>query len=130
MEQSSFFAIVQRLCAQKGISVTALGEALNLSKATTSGWRKGSQPQAKTIKAIGEYFGVSVDYLMGSDGQQHIINDNHGVIGNTHAPLTIINGSEHQLSEQESEMLRIFTQLSVVQQAKVLVYASELKGKK
>ncbi len=55
------------------------------------------------------------------------IQDNHGIIGNTHAPVTIINGSERKLSEQELELLNVFGTLSVMDQAKLLVYANELK---
>jgi transcriptional regulator with XRE-family HTH domain len=55
---------------------------------------------------------------------------NYGLIGTAHAPVKIINGSEHTLSEQESELLRIFADLSIVEQSKVLIYAAELKDKK
>lgn len=56
--------------------------------------------------------------------------ENYGLIGNAHAPVKIINGVERQLSDQEAELLRIFADLSVMEQAKVLIYAAELKDKK
>lgn len=55
--------------------------------------------------------------------------DNYGMIGTAHAPVKIVNGAEHSLTEQEAEILRIFSELSLVEQAKVIVYASELKDK-
>lgn len=55
---------------------------------------------------------------------------NYGVIGNSHAPVKIVNGSERTLSDQESELLRIFADLSIVERSKVLIYAAELKDKK
>ena len=124
----TFFNNIQRLCNEKGISVTALGQELGLSNATTAGWRKGSQPRGKTLKMLADYFDVTVDQLMSEPTMT--VNDNHGIIGHTHAPVTIINGSERKLSEQEVELLNIFGQLSVIEQAKLIVYAEGLKEKK
>lgn len=123
----TFFNNIQRLCNEKGISVTALGQELGLSNATTAGWRKGSQPRGKTLKMLADYFEVTVDQLM--EDSKLTITDNHGIIGSTHAPVTIINGSERKLSEQAVELLNIFEQLSVVDQAKLIVFAEELKNK-
>lgn len=125
---TAFFNNIQRLCNAKGISVTALGQELGLSNATTAGWRKGSSPRGKTLKMLADYFDVTVDQLMADP--QITVNDNHGIIGHNHAPVTIINGSERKLSEQEVELLNIFEQLGVVEQAKLLVYAEGLKEKK
>lgn len=55
--------------------------------------------------------------------------ENYGVIGNTHAPVKIVNGTERTLTEQEAEILRLFSELSLVEQSKVIVYAAELKEK-
>ncbi|MDR1067342.1 MAG: helix-turn-helix transcriptional regulator [Clostridiales bacterium] len=52
-----------------------------------------------------------------------------GVQGHAHAPVKIINGTEYALSEQESELLRVFADLSLIEQSKVLVYAAELRDK-
>jgi len=60
----------------------------------------------------------------------HNTGENYGMIGNAHAPVKIINGKEQQLSDNESEILRIFAELSFIEQSKVLVYAAELKDKK
>lgn len=80
------------------------------------------------MKAIAEYFDVSIDSLLGGpEIEQQNIQDNHGIIGHAHAPVTIINGSERELSDQEVALLNIFEQLSVMDQAKLLVFAEELK---
>ena len=79
------------------------------------------------MKMIADYFNVTVDQLM--DSPIINISDNHGIIGSTHAPVTIINGSERTLSEQAVELLGIFEQLSVLDQAKLIVYAEDLKNK-
>lgn len=51
---------------------------------------------------------------------------NHGVIGTTNAPVTIINGSEKKLSEQEIALLDMFEKLDVVKKAQLLAFAADL----
>jgi transcriptional regulator with XRE-family HTH domain len=52
-----------------------------------------------------------------------------GVQGHARAPVSV-NGKDRPLSEQESELLRIFAGLNLVEQSRVLVFAAELKDKK
>lgn len=122
---------VQVLCKKEGFEISNLGEVtgIKVSKGSISKWKTGACPRAETVKAIAEYFHVTPESLT-SDTEivqsVQTVQDNHGVIGTTNAPVTIINGSEHKLSEQEMELLNIFSKLSVVDQAKLLVQASEL----
>lgn len=73
------------------------------------------------------------DALTNKDKSQtvdvRIVNDNHGIIGNTHAPVTIINSTEKKLTEQELALLGIFSKLDVVKQAQLLAHAAELEKK-
>ncbi|MDR1567506.1 MAG: helix-turn-helix domain-containing protein [Streptococcaceae bacterium] len=97
MQSTDFYNVITRLCAQKGISITALGEKLKLSKATTSGWKKGAQPQARTLKTIADYFGVSVDYLLYDSGCT--------VNGENLGRVVVRNGSERILSDEAADLL-------------------------
>lgn len=123
---------VDQLCKSKGIEKSNLGEVLGikLTKGTVSKWQKGAMPRAGTLKAMADYFGVTVEYLTNDDAVNvQTVQDNHGIIGSTHAPVTIINGSERKLSEQEIALLNIFEKLSVVDQSKLIVFAEELSAK-
>jgi transcriptional regulator with XRE-family HTH domain len=223
METTNFYGTITRLCTQKGISITALGNELKLSKATTSGWKKGAQPQARTLKALADYFKVSVDQLMetentpvsgklkiwketilfsveenpvvlqeltkggeveycvqyagggkyflrlekvaeylnerwsanldaarlleilevvpvldtevGKPAYKNYANNIHNsnlVQGDSVLVGSQANGKprERTLSNQEAQLLRIFAELTFVEQARVVVYAAELKDKK
>lgn len=127
----TFYEKLQELCDREGISISNLGSVvpgLKISKASITGWKAGSKPRPEKLKALAEYFNVSIEYLIDESAKpMQTVNDNHGIIGNTHAPVTIINDSEHHLSEQAIELLGIFDKLSIVDQAKLLVYANELK---
>ncbi|MDO4608883.1 MAG: helix-turn-helix transcriptional regulator [Clostridia bacterium] len=123
---------VDQLCKSKGIEKSNLGEVLGikLTKGTVSKWQKGAMPRASTLKAMADYFGVTVEYLTNDDAVSvQTVQDNHGIIGSTHAPVTIINGSERKLSEQEIALLNLFEKLSVVDQSKLIVFAEELSAK-
>lgn len=123
---------VQALCEGEGFAISNLSEKIpgvKLTRGTISGWKKGAKPRADTLKAIADYFGVDVNYLT-SEGPVEIqtVQDNHGIIGHAHAPVTINNGDSRKLSEQEIELLDIFNSLSILDRAKLIVYASELKA--
>lgn len=118
----TFFENIKKLCAVNGISVTTLAIDLGLSRSTSSGWRKGSQPRGKTLKMIADYFDVTVDRLI-----ERPTADIANNCGNMSADATAIN--DFKLSEQEEVLLNIFEQLSIIDQAKLIVYAEELKNK-
>jgi len=126
---------IQLLCKREGFEISNLGEkipGLSITKGSISKWKSGAMPRANTIKAIAEYFGVTSEYLSGSDFSvdTNTVKDNHGIIGHVHAPVKIINGSERRLSDQEIELLNLYSDLGVVEKAKLLVFASELKNNK
>jgi len=128
----TFYERVSALCAEKGIAITRLATDLGFSSSTPNNWKAMSgEPRAKTVKAIADYFGVSVDYLKGSENEVNVetVQDNHGIIGHTHAPVTIVNGTERKLTSQEIELIAIFEKLGVMDQAKLLVYAENLLNK-
>ncbi|WP_320405034.1 helix-turn-helix domain-containing protein [Gudongella oleilytica] len=130
MKDTVFYERVLKLCSEKGISVTALAEAIGKQASTASGWKKGAVPRADTLRQVADYFGVSTGYLTGDESVNvENVHTNNGIIGHAHAPVTIVNGSERLLSANEIELLHIFSELNAIEQAKVLVFANELKEK-
>jgi repressor LexA len=53
------------LCNGKGVSPNAVGKALGISSGSISWWKKGRIPHDSTLQKLADYFGVSVDYLLG-----------------------------------------------------------------
>lgn len=49
----------------KGPSVVAV--ELGFSNAASTGWKNGAVPRASGLKKIADYFGVSVEYLLGNE---------------------------------------------------------------
>ncbi len=121
---------IKELCENAGFSISAISQnipGLSVNKASITGWKNGSKPRPDKIKAIADFFGVTVEYLTSDDVVSvQTVQDNHGIIGNANAPVTIINGSERKLTEQETALLSIFAKLDVVKQAQLLAYAATL----
>ena len=63
-----FYDVFKRLCDEKGVSCNRAATEMGLSNATATKWKKtGATPQGDTLQKIADYFGVSVDYLLGNE---------------------------------------------------------------
>ena len=66
-----FYYRFLELCKQKGVPPSRVALENNLNKSTVTVWKKQAEsgkevsPQGDTLNALSEYFGVSVDYLLG-----------------------------------------------------------------
>lgn len=59
------YEIFEKLCHEKGITPYRFCKDTGINSSTISTWKsKGSECSPKTAKAICEYFGISMDYLM------------------------------------------------------------------
>lgn len=56
-----------KLCANKGTSPNAVAKELSISSGAVTNWKKGATPHDTKLKRIADYFGVSVDYLIGNE---------------------------------------------------------------
>lgn len=62
-----FFDIYCSLCMQIGKSPNTVAKELSISSGTVTGWKQGRIPQNASLQKIANYFGVSVEYLLGKD---------------------------------------------------------------
>ena len=63
---SVFYENFRLLCAQHGESITSLCRKIGIAKSSTTRWKKiGASPDTATIKKIADYFGVSINDLIG-----------------------------------------------------------------
>ena len=60
------------LCSKKGVSPSAACKNIGISAAAFSQWRDETVPRKITLQRAAEYFGVSVDYLLGKEEQTKI----------------------------------------------------------
>ncbi len=114
------------LCSNNGKSTTAVVLELGLSRSLVTNWKNGTTPNNTTLLKIANHFGVTVDYLLGKTEIQNgnIVSGNYNVVGNSNSSINV---NKEDLTEQETEMLKCFRALSVVQKAKALIYLADLK---
>ena len=62
-----FWEIFLRLCNKNDKKPTSVVLELNLSRGSVTHWKDGRVPQHATLVRIADYFGVSVDYLLGKE---------------------------------------------------------------
>lgn len=62
----SIYNRVKELCQQRGITLHVLETKIGLSVGATSKWRNGN-PSADALIKVADFFGVSVDFLLGHE---------------------------------------------------------------
>lgn len=62
-----FWNIFSSLCEKNKKTPTGVITELNISRGSVTHWKSGKVPQHTTLLKISNYFGVSVDYLLGKD---------------------------------------------------------------
>lgn len=72
-----FFERVTELCQKKGISLSAAAKEIGLSNSAITYWKRGAVPKSSTVQKLADYFGVTVDYLLGNTGSPLIFRPSH-----------------------------------------------------
>lgn len=62
-----FWEIFYNLCRSKGTYPNTVAKELSFSSGSVTFWKNGKIPQYKSLKKIADYFGVSVEYLLGNE---------------------------------------------------------------
>ena len=86
---------------------------IGLSNAAAASWKKGSVPKLDTVRKIADYFGVSWESLLDQSATVTASNGSIIVNGNNNTSTAEASRSTGQLTEMESEMLRIFRMMDM-----------------
>ena len=66
-----FYDVYVELCHNNGKSPSAVAQELGINKSNVSNWKNnGYTPRGAVLNKIAEYFGVSVDYLLGKEQKE------------------------------------------------------------
>ncbi len=60
-----FWETFSELCAEKKVKPGRVAREIGVSNSATTHWKSGKVPHYDTLLKIADYFGVSVDYLLG-----------------------------------------------------------------
>lgn len=93
--------LIKFLCNKKGITVSALGVELGLGKNSITRWDE-NKPSVDRVQKVADYFGVSVDYLLGRTDDPRIDKNDSDIKDN----YMIVDGKKKKLSDKEIEQLK------------------------
>ena len=63
-----FYNIFKQLCDERGVSVSRACIEMGLSRSIAAKWKSTkTNPSADVLPAIANYFGVTIDYLLGQE---------------------------------------------------------------
>lgn len=65
-----FYDRFLNLCNQKGMSPSAVTRENGLNNSISTAWKRGAMPSGENLQKLADYFGVTVDYLLGLDEMQ------------------------------------------------------------
>ena len=59
---------------EKGLTQREIAKIFNVSQGTYNNWENGkTQPSIEQLVTIADFFGVSIDYLVGREGEDGVI---------------------------------------------------------
>ena len=103
-----------KLCNTKGVAPTAVCQAIGLTSSAFSNWNDQSMPRAATLQKFADYFGITVEELLGSD---------EPTLPAKEEPPTAAMGNEGY--DRMSRLLKAFGQLSPDDQEFILRLAEK-----
>lgn len=112
-ERSPFALRLQRLRKQRHMTQADVAKVLNLHRTSYTNYETdGSHPDPATLRILAELFEVTVDYLLGKDGEDiDLLQDNVTVVA---------------LSPEEKELVTSFRRLTESQKQLILQNEREL----
>lgn len=71
----------EQLLKERGISAYRVAKDTKITTSLFSQWKSGkNQPKTSTLQKVADYFGVSLDWLLGNTDIKHLPNENNVVI--------------------------------------------------
>lgn len=114
---------------KRGVKPYKILPKIGLSKNTLDSANK-SMPKADTLAKIADYFGCSVDYLLGrTDKPDMTINVNQTGRTIVSSPINAFNNAEKPSNEMTAELVKIFEAMSFSDKIKIMNFVLELKTK-
>lgn len=103
-----FYDVYIELCHNNGKSPSAVAQELGINKSNVSNWKNnGYTPRGAVLNKIAEYFGVSVDYLLGKEQKE---TPTESVSINDEDIKFALSGGEGVITDEQYEEVKKFVQ--------------------
>lgn len=99
-----FFPNYLTLCTRKGIAPTVVAHQCGFTSASYTGWSRGAIPRLSSLQKIADYFGVTVEQLLGELPRQNSVEVNRTEENENATTGTTGSG----LTQKEIELIKLF----------------------
>lgn len=72
-----FIQRLTELITEKGLTISQLSKIVGIPSTTMYSWQNGIQPTAEKLIKLADYFGVTIDYLVGRENEEGIVEINN-----------------------------------------------------
>ena len=103
----TIFERIKQLSINQGKSLSKVALELGFSENLFYRW-KSSEPKAKDLAKVADYFDVSTDYLLGRTNEPKVTADQPSMAKQVMMRMDTDGATEEELEELESEMERFF----------------------
>ncbi len=120
-----FYENFERICKSAGVSPSAAGLAIGVSKSTPSAWKKnGTIPKEDELKALAQHLHCSVaDFFADDSGMRFGTSEESAI----NALYQAQDDEALDLDENEEELLRIYGECSKKQRAKLMMLVCDFE---
>lgn len=97
-----FYNLYAELCSQKNVSPSKAADEMGINRSTVTLWKKnGAKPRQEILIKIAEYFGVSIDYLLGNEVLEKSLDEQLG-----ETDFALLNGAKCLSEDGKKAVLR------------------------
>lgn len=95
------------LCKQKNMSPSAVTRELGLNNSISTAWKRGTIPNGNTLQKLADYFGVTVDYLLGNETKEKAPTEpGERTVSDEDIMFALFNGADDITDEMFEEVKR------------------------
>ena len=106
---SEFYKRLRDLCEERNMTVNELVKILDLSSGSPTAWKNGTLPRNATLIKIANYFGITTDYLSGTENKKAPAeNGERDILDDVDVAFY---GDFRELTEDEKETVRDMVRL-------------------
>ncbi|MCM1194414.1 MAG: helix-turn-helix transcriptional regulator [Firmicutes bacterium] len=68
-----FIQRLEELIAERKLTISQLSKSIGIPPTTMYSWQNGIQPTAEKLVKLADYFGVTIDYLVGREDEDGVV---------------------------------------------------------
>lgn len=101
------YEVFVQLLQEQNITAYKVAKETGISNATLSDWKNGrSVPKADKLQKIADYFGVSIDFLMGATDKKNAPLPRGNSVSDAEIKFALFDGAENITDEMYEEVKR------------------------